>query len=562
MLNYCCHTDKYVLIPIEYLSAKGISSHFSGALIDDHKLSAESIELFNRAYQRYWRRSVRLYQNAPAFWFPPRAQHILIVKKPECIPPYSQPFNKNSWQLHITDLDKKTSSVEFVAYQFLHLERMWLLQQLDTVLVANLSYFLTLSDAQIEDFAFGCRHTTRPDAAAFRFLASQMPAIQKLHHTQLKKPQATVHNAKLMQATGLILPSNLHRILHDIQHTWSATATEVSIDFKQFHSKPAEQPGKKLCDWLIREQPALLITGADGQVLWDPDRPDDIQLLSLQLDSSGASAETAMLNDLSVINIQTRRFLSSLRAPEELVDPAPYITEGGLCYIHKQRKLICYNIGPGRNETRLWRPTPPYERKMLEARTVHEWGHLAAESGWVIIPADSRTLRSEQEQILAKLFDQIAAAAPANIQHRLANEVARLQAESGSLGQTLLNRMLVRIEDFMANLVAARLLHPDAMDTYVRNNVHCHLQSYSSEGVYMQLIRLAYEFQYLRLSRIEDPFRWFYNSTWFVEYFIDNKIISKSLFEQLTNIIKNICDCYQLDESKFDFPQVSIGHHQ
>jgi hypothetical protein len=63
----------------------------------------------------------------------------------------------------------------------------------------------------------------------------------------------------------------------------------------------------------------------------------------------------------------------------------------------------------------------------------------------------------------------------------------------------------------------------------------------------------------LRLSRIEDPMSWFLKSTWFTERFIQPGIISEASFERLITKVTQICDCYQIDESKFDFGTLCQG---
>lgn len=554
--NYCHSQPGLLLLPIEQLSPDGISQAMQAMLLDQDLLTAAQLTLFNKAYRFYWQRTRRLYQKARQYWFPPRIQHICLVTDSELIRPYFQPFNKNSWLLYLDDFDPASSSIEFAAYQFLHVERMWLLGRLDPVMYTNLSYFLTLSAEQVEDFITGCRRNTRPDSDAFQILADSMPSIRKLYHDPLKKPTVAAGNLRGMRDTGLGVSADLIPVLQQLQQSWSQTTVKVTDKFRNAHIIQSAKPGQSIMDWLQKEKPALLITGKESKILWDPERPDEIAALRTVLNDVTQSAEPDILLDLHTIARHTCRFLDCLQQPEQLADPAAYMTEGGLSYIHNQRKLIAYNLGTGRHADRLWQPAPPYERLMLAARTVHEWGHLAAESGWVLIPEENQERRKTLENQLAELFDRLHQRAPARVQKQLAQEVARLSAETGSLGRTLLKRMLVRIEDFMANLVAARFLSADEMDTYVRNNVHCHLQDYSAEGVYMQLIRLAYEFQYLGLSRIKNPLQWFYSSTWFVEYFIDNGVISKPLFEELIKIVGEICDCYQLDESQFNFEQL------
>ncbi len=564
LFEYFSNSDDCFTVPIDFLSETGISDTFAQHLIANGSCSADSVDLFNQAYSIYFERAQRLYKKCPRYWFPPRLQHICVATDSKLIHPYFQPYNKNSWLLYSDDLNPKSSSLEFIVFQFFHIERMWLIGKIDPLLYANLGYFLTLTEAQIQSFIEGCQKTTRPDSAGFQALARTMPAIRGLYHQQLNTPDTQLSNARVMHDTGLIIPLSAHQALGQLQQTWSQTTQSVIKKHQNLHSTVSINAGRTIDHWLNTQQPALVITGnVDGDphgILWAPDSAPEPHRLRAVLNQISESAEPCILADLKVIDDHSTRFLKSLRQPDQLSKPAGYMTEGGLSYIHKDHMLVAYNLGQTRNQARLWQPTPPYERLMLAARTVHEWGHLAAESGWVIIPEEQQQKRQALEQSLVTLFDQIHADIPINVQTQIASEVTRLQAETGSLGQTLLKRMLVRIEDYMANLVAARFLSADEMDTYVRNNVHCHLQDYSSQGLYMQLIRQAYEFQYLHLSRIENPLEWFYHSTWFVEYFVDNGIISKTLFEQLTQVVGAICRCYVVDESKFDFERLSHRH--
>lgn len=561
LFDYFSRSDGCFTVPIEFLSEIGIRDTFSQHLISNGICTTNNIDLFNQAYSIYFERARMLYKKCPHYWFPPRLQHICIVTDSGLVHPYFQPYNKNSWLLYSDDLEAESSSLEFVVFQFFHIERMWLIGKIDPLLYANFSYFLTLTETQVQNFIEGCQKTTRPDHTGFRALAQAIPTIRGLYHQQLNKPDTRLNNVRVMHDTGLVVPASAHQTLGQLQQVWSKTTQSVITAHQNLHSKVSVDAGKTIEHWLNTQQPKLLITGnIDGDpngILWAPSSVSESNRLREVFSQVSESAEPCILADLKVIDDHSRRFLKSLRQPDQLSKPASYMTEGGLSYIHKNYMLVAYNLGQTRNLTRLWQPAPPYERLMLAARTVHEWGHLAAESGWVIIPQEYQQKRQALEQSLVTLFDQIHSCVPIKIQNQIAPEVTRLQAETGSLGQTLLKRMLVRIEDYMANLVASRFLNADEMDTYVRNNVHCHLQDYSSEGLYMQLIRQAYEFQYLHLSRIENPLQWFYGSTWFVEYFVDNDIISKALFEQLTEVVGAICNCYTVDESKFDFEHLS-----
>lgn len=548
LYQYCTSQSGVIVFPIEKLSPSGLDPEWQSQLSRHERWNNTHSEFFNQAFSQYWKRANWLYKHAPKFWFPARIQHICIATQSDLVPPYSQPFNKNSWLLYIDDFNPSTSSLEFAIYQFLHVERMWLLQQIDPIFYTNLSYFLRLDEQQITDFINGCQRTTRPDYSGFQALAKTMPAIQTLEHVQLRPPNDTSKDSRVMQDTGLIIPDSAHHALVQLQQNWSKTAQQTHQFYRDTCLPSANKPGHNVVDWLLAKQPQLVITNDDHMVLWHP-KKTNIKPLLQSLSSITIAAEDSMLADLKIIDFHSQRVLQSLRNPDTLATPADYMTADGLAYVHKEHRLIAYGI----NQDRLWRPAPPYERLMLAARTVHEWGHLIAESGWVDIPKHKLAQRKQLEQSLADLFDQVHSEAPVHVQKHVQQTVVNLAKETGSLGETLLKRMLVRIEDYMANLVALEFLSHEEMDTYVRNNVHSHLDKYSSEGIYMQLIRHAYEFNYLQLTEIEHPKRWFIRSTWFKEYFISNSIITELQFAAMCHLVAEICDCYQIDKSQFNF---------
>jgi hypothetical protein len=482
-----------------------------------------------------------------------------VVTEPERIRPYFQPFRRNSWLLYAADFDPASSSLEFATYQFVHVERMGLLQEIVPTLLANLCYFLALSEEQLADFLGGCGRSTRPDASGFRALANAMPTVRQLHHDQLRPPQDELPEATLDPHTGLIVPASVQEAIAALQEAWYQSAVEVFEGHTAAHAAGAIDRGKRILDWLQSNLPPILVTGAEEELLWSPDDPDDGDALMERLEPVTESGAQSILEDLRVVAHHSRRFLAAMREPESMVDPAAYITESGLSFIHKEKKIIGYSIGPGENEARIWQQTPPFERFMLAARTVHEWGHMAAESDWILVPEELTETRETLCQELAALFDEIHKEGPEHIREMASEEVEALVEKSGSLGQGLLRGMLVRIEDFMANLLAQRFLHPDEMDTYVRNNVSCHVQEYDAGALYGQLARQVYEVQYLRLSRIPDPLDWFMKSTWFPQRFIQNGIITEAQFIRLVGLIGSICDCYRIDETKFDFGKLENG---
>ncbi len=605
LYDYYVSQDGVFTIPIEALTPTGMDADLAAALQAQGIVDAAWVERFDAAFATYWERATALASASPQYWFPPRVQHVCVVTAPDVIRPYFQPFHRNSWLLYASDFDPETSSVELGAYHFLHVERMALMQELEPVLVTNLSYFLSLDEAALADFEAGCRRCVRPDAPAFHALADALPWVRTLHHVELRLPEGELEQAGVLPGTGLILTPEDHAPLEALQAVWLAAASDCferhravhgapgagtdaesdvgmgpgaatdsgaksdaraetglrpvsridSGDATEFSQTPAPErsAGSRIVAWLAETRPPLLVTGEEWSTLWDPAAPEDTQAVRDALAGATASGEDGILADLEVVARCSRRFLGALTAPDELVDPASYITEGGLSYIHKQRKLIAYHIGPGENEGRLWQPSPPYERFMLAARTIHEWGHLAAESGWIPVPAHREAERDAARADLVALLESIYDTAPEAVQRQAADEAAEMKAKHGSFGKALLKRMNVRIEDYEANLLARRFLHPHEMDTYVRNNVAWQAPEQGTGAIYHQLTRHAYEVQYLGLSRIPDPLSWLMKSTWFEARFLRTGVVTQALFERLVATIGAICACYEIDETKFEF---------
>ena len=57
------------------------------------------------------------------------------------------------------------------------------------------------------------------------------------------------------------------------------------------------------------------------------------------------------------------------------------------------------------------------------------------------------------------------------------------------------------------------------------------------------LARYAHEYQYLRLSDVEDPMRYFFDSTWY-------DLTDRATFEEIVAATTRLYDCYAIDRER------------
>jgi hypothetical protein len=103
--------------------------------------------------------------------------------------------------------------------------------------------------------------------------------------------------------------------------------------------------------------------------------------------------------------------------------------------------------------------------------------------------------------------------------------------------------------DFLTNLLARRFLDPEEMEAYARANVYAHIQD--EPGVYRQLVRYAYEVQYLGLTQIADPASYFVDSTWFRELIAAPGVATVERMEAILRAVGRLCACYEIDAAAF-----------
>lgn len=549
LLDYCSSQPGMLVVPIEVLSEAGLDPDAAAAYRARGLLTESECERIDAMFVAYCKRAGKLSQ-ASRQWFPPRVQHLCLVTNGVRTRPYFQPFHASSWLLYREDIAESTSSLEFSIFLLFQAERQYLQQQVGASLLTNLPYLLILNDLQLEDFVAGCRRSTRPDAAGYRALADSMPLIRSLNHDPFRSPQSAIAGAVRL-ANGLIVTPDQKQGIDRLHEAWMQSIAAVVAAHRASTRPPATRAGRSLIDWLDAEAPHLVLTGNDGRVVWNGPGTGAQALQSLA-SSLTPDAEESIRSDLDVIDRRSRRFIDSLADPGGLAKPASWMTAGGLSYIHGETLRIAYSLTD--DPERMRHASPPYERLMLTARTMHEWGHQAAESGWVRVAPDRIDERADHERSLVELLNEIVDELPGTLRSALVGALGSPADPQETPGQIMLKGVLRRIDDYMANLLARHYLSANEMDTYVRNNVGSRLLDYAPEQALTHLLRVAYEFQYLGLSSIQNPRAWFMNSTWFESLFVAPGICSAATFDRLTAEIAQICDCYEIDAGRIQLP--------
>lgn len=554
-IDFCFSQPGLVLIPAEQLSATGLNEAFRQQLADHPDFDQDWIKLFEACLQAYWERLSELHSQLPSTWFPPRLQNIAIVTDTTLVRPYFQPFFESAWLLYRSDFDPSQSNLEFGVFQMLQVERMGLLKQVVSATGANLGYWLLRSDAEVEAFGWACEKNSRRDIHTYKALRKALPWLRQQYHKVFRPltsdQQCSVSDVVEIPGTDLLVRKRSLPDLERLIQSCTKSASNAVAGFFKTFEKPDVKAADDLCDWLISESPRLLITGENGQLLWDFEQAVRVDQLRPLLKLAHKDVLRSLRMDWEVIGRKTTDFLNRLVDPDALPPPqAHYADQNGLSYMHIKRREVAYNIQE-QGMQRLREITPPYERWMLAARTIHEWGHIFVDQGWVPV-AENRA--DEYQQLLARcagLYEDLYSGLLAAHRREAKASFTNLQQEQESIGQALTRLTLARMEDFQANLMAQRFLTTEEMETYVRNNHRSHVHDYDRQAFFQRLARYAYEYQYLRFSFMPDAYDYFIKTTWFAEQYLHPGIVTEEKVKDLFGIVASICDCYQVDETRF-----------
>lgn len=545
------HDAGLLVIPADQLGPGGPTVTFRRQVQEVGGPGEEWFQLLTEAFKLYDARVGDLSNRAPGYWFPPRRQHLCVVLEGAKVRPYFQPFHGSSWLVHEGDFDPERSNPEFAAFQVAQAERLGVVRDVVSGLVCNLSWWTGRQATEVDDFMRACVASSRPDADGYRALAEAIPWLRSVHHEVLSPPTGPISGSVTAPGTGLVLAPELRPRLNALVRKWTEVVRGVAEQhYRSQVGIPGSSPGE-LVAWLKESRPQLVITGSKNEILWDPDEADDVTRVHDRLSSAVPSAIASIQADLEVIDGRSRAFISALTCPGEL--PAPQeetADQDGLCYMHIERNLVAYNLEePGMQ--RLREPAPPFERAMVAARTIHEWGHLAAAAGWINVPEKLQPDFEKRLAGLGKLYDRILDSAPRKLIDQSKERLDRISANQPSHGAALAHLALERVEDFQANLLARRFLLPVEQETYVRNNVRSLVYEYGPDAMFERLARYAYEYQYLRFSEMPDARDFFLRSTWISEQYLVTGILDQGLLDELLQQTSALCDLYEVDEQKF-----------
>jgi hypothetical protein len=543
---YFAHPQMF-LVPVEAIGPAGLDSEFASLLRTRRDMDDGWIELFDRAIAAYFERVADVYARAPASWFPPRRQNVFVVTDPERTRPYYQPFEGSSWMVYASDFDPARSNLEYAVHQLVHAERLGAERQMGRAMALDLSWWLVRTPAEREAFASAAAAATRPDAAAFVAVADALPWIETFYHAELRHPEGQPDEPYAsIKGMHLYVPRSRAEDLRTLVRTVDGVGAQVAERYLQVHAAqpPRADVFEALRTWLERERPPVRVLDEGEVVLWDPNEPADPERLRARLHDIPASVLSSLHADLEVVGARTRRFFEAARDCDGLPRHVHDVESDGGTWVDPEHRVMVYSlVQPGLDTT--MEPAPPYHRLLLGARTMHEWGHLAADAGWIGLPDEARLEHAAARAQVATAYERLLANASRRLQEAAAEELEKMNIAPQRCGSGLTDLTLERSSDYLANLLMRELSPVPETEAYIRANVKTHV--HEPLGPMQQLARYAYEYQYLNLSRMSDPLDYFMHSTWFSDYFIETGLVRRDDFVHLLESVTKTFATYRID---------------
>ncbi len=535
-----------IVVPAEALDEHGLDADFAKLLISEGRLSADQIDCLERGTALYWQRCRDLFARAPTSWFPPRQANLLILSEQRGILPYMEPFVGTTSLLYASDLN---THPEYVAYMLLHVDRLAMLKSAPSGLICNLSYWFDRDNASRSAFAGAARNATRPDARCFTALADAFDWIDHLFHIPLREPQQDIVEPYLevFDGTQLYAPKRLQPQITAL----CATAEEAVSNAVQI-TAPATVPARlrtvdALCDWLQETRAQVIVVASEGTTVWSPEMKD-LRWMRRALVDATDTAVASLHEDLRTIDERSRQFLELVTDVDALPKSYAVLEAGSGTYIDPARRAVVHQLRQDGFDY-LTAPAPLCFRLFLGARVMHEWGHLAHAAKFLRVAEENKSAYKEARSELGDCFLRAIAAMPERVRATDA-QTAGLALSSKELPPLLARKTLGRVGDYLSNLMCSKLLPGEEMQAYVRTNVHHHFDE--KLGLVSELARYAFEVHYLALADL--PRSYFFNTSRFVDYFINGGIISEGDTNALFDAAGRVLACYGIDETKLALP--------
>lgn len=552
LAEYCRSEDAYLLLPAEHLGPRGPDAGLAACLRDECGWSHERLDLLRAAFSTYWSRGCRLVEESST-WPSPRVRNLGIAKDGVALRPYAQVLGIATWSLYESDFEPRDSHAEVVAYLLALGDWMAMTGEVTQAGVRSALWWQATGETERSAFCRAASRSRRPDAASLAAVADAIPWLLEIRHRRMHPPKRGLP-CREVPGTGLLVPKAIEDRPQRLVDAFRATAIAAVDAYRSAWRRNGETAG--LCAWLRSATPLVVVTDETGRPVWDPNAAAATEKLEAVLADADQVAVGAIEGDLRIVDEHSRRFLAALRNPADLALPDHELAESGYAYMYPRRHVVAYNLRePGME--RLTGPALPYERSMLGARTLHEWGHLAAESGWVAQTIDDVEM-AKRKRDLAVGLERAVEGCAARIRNLADDDLARIRGGRPT-GDALAELLLQRVPDYRANLVARAFMSEHERVTYARHNIRTLRHEIPAKEIWRMLVRYLYEYQYalpaLGLIDLGDPYGYFAGCTGFEAGFVERGILDAGAFRQLAALVARVCDGYRVDARRIRLPK-------
>ncbi len=464
-----------------------------------------------------------------------------VILDPERVRPYVSLLNRSTASLHREDLDPDRSHPEVVAFALARSEWMVRDGHVGLAAVRSAAWWLASDPTARRAFAAAARSSRSPEAPTWQFIAGALPWLETLHHRTLRPP-APRRSVRVLRPTRVLVPLRLAPGLSALAETAGRLAAERVARFRAAHRPDAASAAgaARLVASLLAERPPVRIAAGE-RILYDPEGGADPAALEARLGSAPAEALAGLEAELGAIARVTRAFRARFGdggGPGEL----PGLERGGYTWLDPRGPILVVDLDePGID--RLGGPPLPFALPMAAARAAHEWGHLAAHRG--AVAPDPDAARSAQAALGQALVGLVRCAPP-----RL-----RPPGDPARLGTALMHRLLARLPDLRANLVAARLLAPEEAEVYLWHNLRPRPDPVDPPDLWRRLLLDLHEMQYLVIGAfgvaVPDPVGLYLDVTGSREALVHTGLVSEAALREVAGVL---ADRYRLERLRWDDP--------